>query len=53
MFTETVNKERLLKQHAAILAAIRGRNPQKATEAVLTHLDYAENIFVTRRSGDA
>jgi GntR family transcriptional repressor for pyruvate dehydrogenase complex len=48
MFTETVNKERLLQQHHAILSAIRERNPEKAREAILTHLDYAENYFVTR-----
>ena len=50
MFTETVNKERLLQQHHAILSAIRERNPEKAREAILTHLDYAENYFVTRSS---
>jgi GntR family transcriptional repressor for pyruvate dehydrogenase complex len=50
MFTETVNKERLLQQHSAILGAIRERNPEKAREAILTHLDYAENYFVTRSS---
>ena len=48
MFEETVNKERLLRQHLAILTAIRERNPEKAREAVLSHLDYAENYFVTR-----
>jgi GntR family transcriptional repressor for pyruvate dehydrogenase complex len=50
MFTETVNKERLLQQHHAILSAIRERNPEKAREAILTHLDYAKNYFVTRSS---
>jgi GntR family transcriptional regulator, transcriptional repressor for pyruvate dehydrogenase complex len=50
MFTETVNKERLLQQHSEILSAIRERNPEKAREAILTHLDYAENYFVTRSS---
>lgn len=30
MFEETVNKERLLQQHLAILTAIRERNPEKA-----------------------
>lgn len=50
MFTETVNKERLLQQHHAILGAIRERNPEKARKAILTHLDYAENYFVTHSS---
>jgi len=50
MFTETVNKERLLQQHHAILSAIRERNPEKARDAIMTHLDYAENDFVTRSS---
>jgi GntR family transcriptional repressor for pyruvate dehydrogenase complex len=50
MFAENFNKERLLQQHAAILAALRERNPEKAKEAILTHLDYAENYFLTRSS---
>jgi GntR family transcriptional repressor for pyruvate dehydrogenase complex len=48
MFQEKMNKERLLQQHAAILAAIRERSPERASEAILTHLDFAENYFVTR-----
>ncbi len=48
MFEETANRERLLQQHLAILTAIRERNPEKAREAVLSHLDYAESYFVSR-----
>ena len=48
MFEETVNRERLLQQHRAILTAIRERNPEQAREAMLNHLDYAENYFVSR-----
>jgi GntR family transcriptional repressor for pyruvate dehydrogenase complex len=48
MFEETVNRQRLLEQHRAILTALRDRNPEKAGEAMRTHLDYAENYFVSR-----
>jgi GntR family transcriptional repressor for pyruvate dehydrogenase complex len=50
MFTETMNKERLLQQHGVILGAIRERNPDRAREAILIHLDYAKNYFVNRSS---
>lgn len=50
LFAETVNKERLLQQHAAILEAIRARDPERARDAILTHLDYAQNYFISRQS---
>jgi len=42
MFKEHENKQRLLRQHYAILDAIRARDPQKARRAIIAHLDFAE-----------
>ena len=42
IFEDHRNKNRLLRQHAAIVKAIRERNPRKARSAVLTHLRFAE-----------
>jgi GntR family transcriptional repressor for pyruvate dehydrogenase complex len=53
MFEETINRERLLQQHRAIFDAIRERNPDQAGEAMRTHLDYAENYFISRWAGSA
>ena len=53
MFEETINRERLLQQHGAIFDAIRERNPDRAGEAMRTHLDYAENYFISRWAGSA
>ena len=46
MFKEEENKQRLLEQHSAILEAIKERDPQKAGEAVLAHLDFAEKKII-------
>ncbi len=46
MFKEDENKQRLLEQHSAILEAIKGRDPQKAREAILAHLDFAEKKII-------
>jgi len=46
MFMEEENKRRLLQQHSQILEAIKGRDPQKARDAVVAHLDFAEKKIV-------
>lgn len=46
MFKEDENKQLMLQQHYAILEAIRERDPQKASEAILTHLDFAEKKII-------
>ena len=46
MFKEDENKQRLLEQHSAILEAIKGQDPQKAREAILAHLDFAEKKII-------
>ncbi len=48
MFEEKIHRELLLEQHRLILAAIRERKPEQASEAMRNHLDYAENYFVSR-----
>jgi GntR family transcriptional repressor for pyruvate dehydrogenase complex len=50
MFKQDINKQRILEQHAAILEAIKGRNPGKAHEAVLVHLDYAAKEIIALTS---
>jgi GntR family transcriptional regulator, transcriptional repressor for pyruvate dehydrogenase complex len=51
MFKEDANKRLLLEQHAAILAAIKKKEPQKASEAMVAHLDFAEKKIVELTSG--
>lgn len=46
MFMEEENKRRLLQQHSQILQAIKERDPQKASEAVVAHLDFAEKMII-------
>jgi len=46
MFKEDENKQRLLEQHSAILEAIKERDPQKASEAIVAHLDFAEKKII-------
>ncbi|MBW1783697.1 MAG: FadR family transcriptional regulator [Deltaproteobacteria bacterium] len=46
MFKEEENKQRLLEQHAAILDAIKERDPQKAGDAIVAHLDFAEKKII-------
>ena len=46
MFKEEENKTRLVEQHAAILEAIKERNPQKAGQAIVAHLDFAEKKII-------
>jgi len=46
MFMEEENKRRLLQQHSQILYAIKARDPQKARDAIVAHLDFAEKKIV-------
>ncbi|MDQ1335103.1 MAG: FadR family transcriptional regulator [Thermodesulfobacteriota bacterium] len=46
MFKEDENKRRLLEQHAAILAAIQEKDPQKASKAIVAHLDFAKKKII-------
>jgi DNA-binding FadR family transcriptional regulator len=32
----------MLEQHSAILDAIKARDPEKASQAIVAHLDFAE-----------
>ena len=41
MFEGAINKQRLLQQHYTIFETIRDRNPERATQAILDHLNYA------------
>jgi len=46
MFMEEENKRRLLQQHSQILHAIKARDPQKARDAIVAHLDFAEKKII-------
>lgn len=46
MFKEEENRNRLMKQHTAILEAIKERNPQKASERIVAHLDFAKKKII-------
>ena len=46
MFEGAINKQRLLQQHYTIFETIRDRNPEKATQAILDHLNYAQDHFL-------
>jgi GntR family transcriptional repressor for pyruvate dehydrogenase complex len=46
MYKETENKRRMLKQHSAILEAIKARDPEKAGQAIVAHLDFAEKKII-------
>jgi len=46
MYQEEENKRRLLEQHSAILEAIKARDPEKASQAIVAHLDFAEKKII-------
>ena len=46
MFEGAINKQRLLQQHYTIFETIRDRNPERATQAILDHLNYAQDHFL-------
>jgi len=46
MFREDTNKRLLLEQHGAILTAIKEKDPQQASEAMVAHLDFAEKKII-------
>jgi len=46
MFEGTIHKQRLLQQHCTIFEMIRDRNPEKASQAILDHLNYAQDHFL-------
>ncbi len=45
MLRDKANKAELLRQHEAIVEAVRRRNPRKARAAVLAHLRFAEKFL--------
>jgi len=46
MYKEAENKRHLLEQHSAILEAIKARDPEAASRAILAHLDFAEKKII-------
>jgi len=46
MFREDANKRLLLEQHGTILSAIKEKDPQRASEAIIAHLDFAEKKII-------
>lgn len=46
MYKEAENKRRMLEQHSAILEAIKERDPEKASAAIVAHLDFAEKKII-------
>jgi GntR family transcriptional repressor for pyruvate dehydrogenase complex len=46
MYKEEENKCRMMEQHSAILEAIKERDPEKASQAIMAHLDFAEKKII-------
>ena len=52
MFKQRVTRDHLLDQHRAINDALQDRDPDKAKDAIASHLDYVEQALADHRKAD-
>ena len=48
LYTDPSNLDRIIAQHQAVVAAIRRRDPEAASEAMRTHISFVIDFFRER-----